>query len=106
MAACSSPKMAASASGASATSPRANGVGLFPGLPQPPRTASSFHMTADLSLKGLLLLVSLAWTASADVRIFPHRLHLAEGIECPTCHAAACKSTPARDKLIPGQEVF
>ncbi len=48
-----------------------------------------------------LALAALAAPLLAQDWAFPHRTHLAMGLDCGTCHSAAKNSSEAGDKLLP-----
>jgi hypothetical protein len=47
----------------------------------------------------------LVWGAVVSAAPFPHRLHLAQGLECLTCHPGAASSTKPTDNLLPAKKV-
>lgn len=55
-----------------------------------------------------LLFLAMAWGAAPSVAApapFPHRIHLAQGLECVECHTAATSSTKVEDNLLPQKRV-
>jgi predicted CXXCH cytochrome family protein len=48
------------------------------------------------------ILILLAWSA-ASAAPFSHRVHLAQKLECVTCHEAAASSTKVEDNLLPAK---
>jgi predicted CXXCH cytochrome family protein len=61
--------------------------------------AHQLHTVSSL----LILSVGLAW--SADTRVFSHRTHLAQKLECLSCHGSAASSTAVTDNNLPGPQV-
>ncbi len=52
-----------------------------------------------------LALAMAAAPAAAQDSAFPHQPHLALGVDCQSCHAAAPSSSSAEDSLLPGQQL-
>lgn len=55
--------------------------------------------------KLIVLVYAWACAASAWAAPFPHRVHLAQGMQCVTCHAAAPASTKSTDNLLPKKDI-